>query len=223
LPLFGSQASADVQAMLEQAGVRVRCGYSPDIPQKGTVLLHPSGDWVEADRIVALPRVRGRKITGLPSDSEGFLPVDAYARVVKVKDVYAAGDGANFPVKQGGIATQQADVLAAHIAREAGVPVQADPFRPVLRGQLLTGDKPHFMRHDLRAHDAENDASTAHVLWWPPTKVAGRYLAPYIALEQEREQASVAGPGVRRRAIIAPAADEQPHETPLRGYEFVAR
>jgi len=223
LPLFGSQASADVRAMLDAAGVRVLCGYSPEIPSKGTVLLHPSGDWVEADRIVALPNVRGRRIAGLPTDSDGFLPIDSFARVPGVKDVYAAGDGANFPVKQGGIATQQADVLAAHIARVAGVPVEVEPFRPVLRGQLLTGDKPHFMRRDLRAHNADNDASTEHMLWWPPTKVAGRYLAPYIAVEEERERASLAGPGVRRRAVIAPVADDAGHETPLRGYEFVAR
>jgi sulfide:quinone oxidoreductase len=222
LPLFGSAASADVQAMLDKAGVRVRCGYSPEIPRKGTVLLHPSGDWIQADRIVALPKVRGRRITGLPSDSDGFLPIDSFARVAGIKDVYAAGDGANFPVKQGGIATQQADVLAAHIAREAGVPVEVRPFRPVLRGQLMTGDKPHFMRHDLRAHSAENDASTEHMLWWPPTKVAGRYLAPYIAGEEERERASAAGEGVRRHATIAPVpVGEQ--ETALRGYEFVAR
>src|SRR3954454_9644838 len=185
LPLFGSRSSADVHAMLEEAGIQVRCGFAPEIPRKGTVLLHPTGDWIEADRIVALPVVRGRRITGLPCDSDGFLPIDSFARVARVSGVYAAGDGVNFPVKQGGIACQQADVLAAHIAREAGIPVDVQPFRPVLRGQLLTGTNPHFMRHDLRAHDSEADASSAHLLWWPPTKVAGKYLAPYIAVEEE--------------------------------------
>jgi sulfide:quinone oxidoreductase len=222
LPLFGRSASADVEAMLQQAGIRVRCGFVPEIPRKGTVLMHPSGDWVEADRIVALPVVRGRRITGLPTDSEGFLPIDSFARVAGVEDVYAAGDGANFPVKQGGIATQQADVLATHIAREAGVPVTVEPFRAVLRGQLLTGAKPHFMRHDLRAQGAESDASTEHMLWWPPTKIAGKYIASYIAVEEERERAAAAGHGVKRRAVIAPVPGSE-HETPLRGYEFVAR
>src|SRR5437763_10222039 len=222
LPLFGSRASADVQAMLEKAGVRVRTGFVPEIPRKGTVLLHPSGDWIEADRVVALPVVRGRRIAGPPCDPAGFLPIDSFARVAGVKGVYAAGDGANFPVKQGGIACQQADVVAAHIAREAGIPVEVEPFRAVLRGQLLTGDKPHFMRRDLRAQGAENDASTEHMLWWPPTKVAGKYLAAYIAVEEEREHAAVAGRGAKRRAVIAPSVAAE-HETPLRGYEFVAR
>ena len=34
--------------------------------------------------------------------------------------VFAAGDAADFPVKQGGIGTQQADVAAAGIAALAG-------------------------------------------------------------------------------------------------------
>src|SRR3954471_5927693 len=213
LPLFGSRASVDVHAMLDAAGVRVRCEFAPEIPRKGTVLLHPTGDWIEADRIVALPVVRGRRITGLPCDSDGFLPIDSFARVAGVSDVYAAGDGANFPVKQGGIACQQADVLGAHIAHEAGVAVDVPPFRPVLRGQLLTGAKPHFMRHDLRAQTGEEDASSERLLWWPPTKVAGKYLAPYIAAEEERERVASAAPGVKRRAVITPADDE----VPLRG------
>jgi sulfide:quinone oxidoreductase len=213
LPLFGAQASRDVGEMLDGLGIDVRCGYTPAVPTKGTVLLHPTGDWVKADRIVALPVVRGRRIAGLPADSDGFLSIDTFARVARVKDVYAVGDGANFPVKQGGIACQQADVAAAHIARDAGVPINVEPFRAVLRGQLLTGAKPHFMRHDLRAHDAVEDASTEHILWWPPTKVAGRYLAAYLAVQEQR-----AGGSPRRVAFIDPN-----HETPLRGYEFVAR
>jgi len=221
LPLFGRQASADVRAMLEKAGVTVRCGFVPEVVRKGLVMLHPSGDWVEADCIVALPVVRGRRIAGLPCDSTGFLPIDSFARVGSVNDVYAAGDGANFPLKQGGIACQQADVAASHIARAVGIPVDVQPFRAVLRGQLLTGTKPHFMRHDLRAQSAENDASTEQMLWWPPTKVAGKYLASYIAVEEERERAASAGHSVKRRAVIAPMRPE--HETPLRGYEFVAR
>ena len=37
--------------------------------------------------------------------------------------------------------------------------------------------------------------------------------------EEERERAASAAPGVKRRALITPSD----HETPLRGYEFVAR
>jgi len=75
------------------------------------------------------------------------------------------------------------------------------------------------MRHDLRAQSAEEDATSEHLLWWPPTKVAGKYLASYIAVQEERELAVSAAPGVKRRAAITPSD----HEMPLRGYEFVTR
>ena len=39
--------------------------------------------------------------------------------------MYAAGDGTDFPVKQGGLATQQADAAAEHIA--AGLGVELEP------------------------------------------------------------------------------------------------
>lgn len=216
LPLFGSRASADVQVLLDRAGITVRCGVIPDVPHKGLVVLHPSGDQIRADRVITLPVARGRRLRGLPCDLDGFLPIDSFARVAGVRDVYAAGDGTNFPVKQGGIACQQADVVAAHIARAAGGPLEVEPFRPVLRGQLLTGGKAQFMRHDLRAHDADEDASSDHVLWWPPTKIAGKHLAAYVATDEERQSAASAGNGIRRRALIDPSD----HEMPLRGYEF---
>ena len=96
-----------------------------------------------------------------------------------VPDVYAAGDITAFPVKQGGIACQQADAAAAHIAARAGAPVKPEPFAPVLRGMLLTERTAHFMRREARgAGDASQVAGRA--LWWPPAKIAGRELAGYL-------------------------------------------
>jgi sulfide:quinone oxidoreductase len=48
--------------------------------------------------VVALPRVEGLRISGLPHDRDGFLPVDEHASVIGVDDVFAAGDGTDFPV-----------------------------------------------------------------------------------------------------------------------------
>jgi sulfide:quinone oxidoreductase len=147
-------------------------------------------------------------VDGLPFDRDGFLPIDNHARVRGHVDIYAAGDGANFPLKQGGIACQQADAAAQHIAREAGIPVKAEPFRPVLRGKLLTGGRPHYLVHDFSGSTTVVEKTSAHILWWPPTKVAGSYLAPYLT---GREQETVA---------VAPEATD---EVELRGYEFAAR
>ena len=57
----------------------------------------------------------------------------------------AAGDLTQVPIKQGGIAAQQADAAAEAIAAEAGVALEPTPFRPVLRGLLLTGSFPRYL------------------------------------------------------------------------------
>ena len=95
-------------------------------------------------------------------------------------DVFAAGDVADFPVKQGGLAAQQADAAAEAIAAAAGADVDPRPFTPVLRGLLLTGLTPRFMRSELGKHQTEIDTEP---LWWPPAKIVGRYLAPFLAAQ----------------------------------------
>ena len=99
------------------------------------------------------------------------------------------GDGIAFPVKFGGLAAEQADAAAADIAAEAGAVVERAPFRPVLRGRLLTASGPRYLRHDAAGGGGEGEA-TAHTLWWPPGKVAGRWLAPWLAA---RDDEAVAG------------------------------
>jgi hypothetical protein len=94
-------------------------------------------------------------------------------------DVYAAGDAVDCPVKQGGLAAQQPDAVAAHVAACHGARIDAAPFRPVLRGMLLTGGEPRFMRSGVPGADPDPDIPGAwYPLWWPPTKIVGRYLAP---------------------------------------------
>ena len=90
--------------------------------------------------------------------------------------MFAAGDLVRLPVKQGGIASQQADAVATAIAAAAGASVQPEPFRPVLRGLLLTG----FGQGFLRAEEGRSLVDP-HPLWWPPAKIVGRYLSPFLA------------------------------------------
>jgi sulfide:quinone oxidoreductase len=186
LAVFGPGPSDDVRELLEQAGITVRCSVHADVPQKGRVVLHPGDDEVLCDRIVTLARMRGNAIKSLPHDENGFLPIDNHGGVTGVDDVYAAGDGTNFPVKQGGIACQQADAVAEVIAKSAGASLEPRSFRPVLRGQLITGRESRFMRTSLSGREGDTAQSSPETLWWPPSKIAGRYLAPYL---QETEQA----------------------------------
>lgn len=221
LGIFGGGPSADVAALLEQAGVRVLGSAAPEVPRPGVVVPRPGADAIEVDRVVALPVTSGPNVSGLPADRLGFIPIDSFARVSGVHDVYAVGDATNFPLKQGGIACQQADAAAAHIARWAGARLQPEPFRPVLRGRLMTGGAPQFMRRDVSARGRGREESAQHVLWWPGAKVAGRYFASYIEGDGHG-RADVIAPGVRRRAYLA-SAEDTGIELPLRGYEFEGR
>jgi sulfide:quinone oxidoreductase len=127
------------------------------------------------------------------SEPHGFIPVDEYGRVMGLEDVYAAGDAVDFPVKQGGLAAQQADTVAEHVAARYGADIQPVPFRPTLRGMLFSGDEPLYMRSDVEGADPEVPGAW-YPLWWPPTKVAGRYLPPYLFARGEEEDGVSAPP-----------------------------
>jgi sulfide:quinone oxidoreductase len=89
------------------------------------------GDQVLAvDRIVTQPRLVGPSLRGIPSARDGFIQTDPHGRLAGVDDVFAAGDATTFPVKQGGIAAQQADAVAEAIAASAGADIDPQPFRP---------------------------------------------------------------------------------------------
>jgi sulfide:quinone oxidoreductase len=169
LELFGAEASAALRADLEAAGVRVQT--ATEVRDDPRVVL-------EAERIVALPRPAAPGVGGLAVDADGFIVTDEHGKVAGADAVWAAGDATAFPVKQGGLAAQQAGAAARAIAAAAGAEVEPRPFRPVLRGVLLTGRGQEWIRRDL----AEDEGSAErHALWWPPTKIAGEYLAPYLA------------------------------------------
>jgi sulfide:quinone oxidoreductase len=227
LEVFGRRASAELETMLAEAGVQLHLGAYPAEMAGGELRLLPGeGKALAADRVVALPVSTGPGIEGLPSDQQGFIPVDPHGLVEGEADVYAAGDATTFPLKQGGIATQEADAAAESIAARAGAAVEPRPFRPVLRGMLLTGGVPRYMRAEVAGGRGEEWEVAEHALWWPPSKIAGRYLSPYLGLhhhEVERGDEgegglhvemdlAESGPGFVRRAVIAPqrGKDEPP-------------
>ena len=121
--------------------------------------------------------------SGAAPAAEDSLPSPTSARRYRGADgVYAAGDGTTFPVKQGGVAAQQADAAALTIARAAGVEIDAQPFDPVLRAKLLTGARAEYLREALGPEGGEaTSTASEHALWWPPSKVAAPYLTGYLA------------------------------------------
>lgn len=177
LDLFGNHASAAVTELLRSARIALHCGVGADVRRGGHVGIGLDRT-LEVDRVVALAHLEGPRLAGLPTDAHGFIPVDEHGRVPGVHAVYAAGDATDRPIKQGGLACRQADAVAAHVAAVAGAPVDALPYRPVLRGRLLTGLRERF----LRGGDDPQVGDGSQALWWPPARVSGRYLAPYVEL-----------------------------------------
>jgi sulfide:quinone oxidoreductase len=180
LQLFGRAGSEAVSRLLVERGIALRTAASGVELVDGELRLVPGGS-IAADRVVALPRLRGPRIDGVVQTSDGFVPVDAHGRVRGLDDIFAAGDVTSFPVKQGGLAAQQADAAAELIAEIAGADLRPQPFRPVLRGLLLTGRQPRYLRRDATRAGGDASAVSVDPLWWPPAKIVGRYLAPFLA------------------------------------------
>jgi sulfide:quinone oxidoreductase len=183
LEVFGRRISATVCELLHERGVALMTA-SPPVRFAAGELLLAGGDALLADRVFALPNLYGPAIPGLPQDAHGFLPTSRDGRVEGAERVYAVGDATAGPVKQGGIAAHQADAAAQSIVLAAGLPVDPTPLRPVLRAVLLTGGKPLFMRRALEdPADPHGDRAAVadHPFWWPPDKIAGRYLAPFLS------------------------------------------
>lgn len=179
LAMFGHAAAQTVANLLSDHGVRLVAGHLSR-SFDGRRLTLDDATSVDADAVIALPRLRRSPVPGLPSTAEGFLAVDELSAVEGVEAVYAVGDITDQPIKQGGLAAQQADAAAAAIAQRFGAPVEPQPFKPVLRGMLLTGVASAFLR---RGEGEEAGASEAgfDALWWPPSKIAGRYIGPFLA------------------------------------------
>ncbi len=231
LELFGPAGSRAIRELLKAWQVRLRTSSRPSVV-RGHALVLAGGDEIYVDAVVTLPQLVGPRLDGLPHDQHGFIPVDGHGRVSGLEDIYAAGDVTTFPLKQGGLAAQQADAVAEMIVADLGIPLTPTPFRPVLRGLLMTDGAPLYLRAEPErfsrgttgATDATPPPATTRIaswaagraLWWPDAKIAGRYLAPFLASARPQPLAS----GLLTDRIATPpplsaAADEDASELAL--------
>lgn len=180
---FGSTVSAHVAELLAGRGVRVHCGVLAEgVDRRGLRLREhragARGGRIRAERVVALPTLVGQPISGLPLDPDGFVRTGPRGVVVGMPDVYAAGDMTTFPVKQGGIAAQQADIIASLIAARTGARAPLPPSRLLLRTQLFGAPAPLFLEAELDRRGRPLGGSChADPPWWP----AGTLFAPHLS------------------------------------------
>jgi sulfide:quinone oxidoreductase len=205
LAIFGSTASDAVSEKLAGAGVSLITSAYAEIPQAGEIVINPGERRLQAGRIVALPELFGPNVRGIPLGQHGFIRVDPHGKVFDVENIYAAGDAIDFPVKHGGLGSQQADAVAESIAALAGSGVTPEPFRPVIRGILLTDDRPLYLTAHITGGQGASYSSEVNdkPTWSPGSKIAARYLAPYLdeldgksaSPQETRRQAEGAGVG----------------------------
>jgi sulfide:quinone oxidoreductase len=181
LAAFGENVSAGVAAILADADIQTIFGARVE-SSSGELIVHPGEQHLRFDRVVALPRLAGPAITGLPADAEGFLPVTSRCEVSGIERVYAAGDATDFPVKYGAIAAQQADAAAASIAALAGAPAEPTPFDGVVHGALVSGRKHRRLYFTARIEGglAQDSRTSDTPTWSPEAKIAARHLGPYL-------------------------------------------
>jgi sulfide:quinone oxidoreductase len=179
LEVFGPSAAELVASRLSEAGISLRTGAPADRVVAGRLRLD-SGEELAPGAVVALPALQVPAVPGLPQRNRGFVQTDVSMRVAGLEHVWAAGDATWFPVKQGGLAAQQADVAAQAIAASSGAHAPSETFQPVLRAALITGGAPEFLRAYLPSR-GQPHLSAGPALWWPPVKVAGKYLGPFLA------------------------------------------
>ena len=180
LAIFGATASAAVAQRLAHAHIQTITSAYAEIPRVGEIVVNPGDRRLHAQRVVALPELYGPSVRGLPLGEHGFLRTDLHGRVREVDGVYAAGDAIDFPVKHGGIGSQQADAVAQSIAALAGAPVTPEPFDPVIHGMLLTDGKPMYLTAKITGGHGFSSEITDAPTWQPPGKIAAKYLAPYL-------------------------------------------
>jgi sulfide:quinone oxidoreductase len=181
LAIFGRKASAGIRRLLEEAGVMLHTSSFGVAARRGWLDVSPGHRRIRADRIVTEPHLVGPRLRGVPCGPDGFIHTDRHGRLPGMDGVFGAGDATAFPIKQGGLAAQQADAVAEVIACTAGADIRPQPFRPVLRGTLLTGAAARYLRADISGGAGDDSMISTEALWWPPNKLCGRYLAPYLS------------------------------------------
>jgi sulfide:quinone oxidoreductase len=187
LAAFGGEASKAVGELLRDSKIELHVSSLAEVPASGQLIVRPSDTRLEPGRIVAMPRIAGPEIRNLPTAEDGFTPIDDRCRVDGMGErVFAAGDAVSFPVKQGGLGSQMADIAAEGIAALAGADVEPTPLRPVIRGVLYTGRDPLFLT--ARYADGDIESEVSHEQAWPAEeKIVAEELGPFLrSLDETR-------------------------------------
>lgn len=179
LGIFGPRAAEQTRALLAERRVSLITGARPLEFAAGR-LRTDGGEDIEADAVITLPRLEGRKVSGVPHDGDGFVAVDERGAVIGLDRVYAAGDITSLPFKQGAFATQQADSVAEAIAAAVGVGIEPRPAAPRMRAVLWTGQGPRYLTAENGSSGGLSTPSQRHLEVLHNGRLTARYLSPLV-------------------------------------------
>jgi sulfide:quinone oxidoreductase len=180
LEIFGPRAAEQTSALLAERRIDVIAGARPISFAAGRLRID-HGEDVEADAVITLPRLEGRRIGGVPHDDEGFVTVDEHGGVVGLERVYAAGDVSSLSFKQGPFATQQADAVAEAIAAATGAEVTPRAAGPRMRAVLWTGQGPRYLSNrNGEVGEAASNPSQRYLELLHNGRLTARYLSPLV-------------------------------------------
>lgn len=186
---FGPRLNTVVTEEFRSRDIEGHTGFVVTAIERNTAIFQ-GGNSLSFDVLVSFPPyVASSLFEQLPIDNRGFIKVDGDSRRVTGQDrVFAAGDAANFPIKQAFLALLQGDAAGDHIAAEVlGRKPEVD-FEPMSMCVMEQLNKATFAQVPLKYTGEPNKpvavdvADTEHYkvgvspLWRVGKAVLGYYL-----------------------------------------------
>jgi sulfide:quinone oxidoreductase len=182
LDIFGLANSEAIERLADELGVIVHTNATV-LDWDGRTMTLANGAEYPVDRLFAMPRLSGIAPSGLPQDEHGFLPVDEFQRVLggdaPLPGIFAVGDVTNFPLKQGGLATEAADTAVDAIEVQFGSREASEPFPREIEAILLTAGRRIPMRARVDADGSK--VIPIEDLTGPQQKIRSRFLADRLS------------------------------------------
>ena len=191
LEAFGTDASAAVADLLDARGIEfVDCARAI-AADAGAVELD-DGRRIEARAVITLPDLVGRRVPGPAAGCRGLhrggRPRSRAGRRRRLR----RGRRHHLPAQAGRPGHAAGRCRRRGDARRTGRAHRAAPVRACPQGRPLhrSASRPT----SAPPPDGRGAAPRAYAMWWPPSKIAGRHLAPYLAIRGGAPRAPEARP-----------------------------
>ena len=151
---FGPRLNTVVSDEFRERHIEGHTGFVVTNIEPGTVTFQ-NGEQLSYDVLVSFPPyVASTAFEQLPTDHRGFIEVESDSRRVKGHErIFAAGDAANFPIKQAFLALLQGDAVGDHISADVLGEKPTVDFEPMSMCVMEELNKATFAQVPLKHTD----------------------------------------------------------------------